>query len=531
MDTCIDCKNILPRTVDRCPVCGRSTTADPAVDPFAPKAVDDDTPGWVVPGAPGPSAALEPTPVPEPPAAVEENSSARSSRDGGIHADDFLRSLDEPGSEIPTAIPQRPQRPSAIRRPAAEPQGATPFDSSMFESTRLDRERFEQEQHERRQRETQPPHQSPAAPSPTLHTSDGAPWQMSEAPPTASTPPPELPDRFDPLATEVEAAAVDEPIDEAEPFTPYAPAADGLPERAPDEIEYSATVPPPPTPTASIPAASSRIEGNLRLGPTPNHRFLVAGATVAAVAVLIAGVALAYVSTDVGHDAAPAAAVPLDTDNPPEELALVHGVPIEPLQADIRASLVDIELNGCGLSGRATGVLVGPQTVLARRTDLITDVRPQMTLSNGETVGGRVIGFSIARDLAVVRTFSEVGPFLDLAGEARIQTGSGVFVSDFADGVDAELEALEVVGRQGRNGSATTITLDTDAVSVSPVIDPNGDIVAIMDRTGRAVLADDIRSVIGRAFLANEDAEANCPPPPTTVPEAPGDDATTADGG
>lgn len=274
---------------------------------------------------------------------------------------------------------------------------------------------------------------------------------------------------------------------------------------------------------ASIAAASTRIEGNIKIGPTPRHDLITLLAGAAAVVLLIGGVGLAYRSTEA--DSSPVVAAPiLIDDEAPEELPLAFGVAISEMQARAEAGVVRLSLNDCEIYTTAVGVIVADNTVLARRSDLLTDTSPTLHFPDGSTAEGHVIGFSTTRNLAVVRISTKIEGSLNLAGETRIQPGTGVFVADIGNGLNFEIEPLQVLGVQGRNSSgATTLTLESDAAPGSPVIDTAGNMVALMGPDGRAVLADDLRSLVGRLFLANDEQASECPAPVVEIDPATGE--------
>ncbi len=549
-----------------------------------------DAPGWATapPARPVPERTPETMPFPA----------------AGLHPDDFLRELtgetsnEAPAPSTESTVPQRPQRP--VRTPVApvDPLGpaaqetatADPFDaadpfSASFEAAT--------------QAAADPFSASASDPVTDSVTTDPAsdPFFVppGESDLFAEPPDPFAPDALDAYGTyetfdtagadptdeviddENSFAAIEEPrafgqalAEVSRPSLPYMPEQPSQSEEpAPVEpsnfasttfeasdfeaAAHEPTVEAPPdsshppadtlTELPSIAAASTRIEGDIRIGPRPGHHPRgIAGGIVAA-GLLFGGMAFAYRSSEpAAISGTPTLALPATPDegaDMPDELAFIYGVAVADIQNTAASAIVELGLDGCGLTGTAIGVAVSDDTILARHSDLITDVQPTIRLANGEIMEARVIGFDTARDLAVVRSSGALPSFLDLAGEALLRPGSGLFIADNNAGLGFEIQPVEVLELHGRNGVATTISVTSAEGSSaagpgSPLIDPRGNLVALMGPDGRAELADDLRSLVGRYFLANQDQEAICPAPDVAIdpetgePIAPATDAEGA---
>lgn len=422
MEICGHCHNVLPKTVDRCTVCGTAR-----VDPHATdvrRRDDGDlpahAPGWAAPSVP----------------------------ETGIHADDFLRELTGEAGPVeaaaePTAKPILPPRPSS---PTPSPGALAGYLGKSIERKASDE-----------------------APQPGDFV----------APPTYEVAGDGVADGGTDAAASLHPASLATHLSTAKKVAP-----DG------------------------VAARTTRLDGTVKLGPTKGHRLLSIGAPLLAGALLVAGISA---SLNIRASEADEAAAERTTQEALDANAVVES----------GSSVVRLELDGCGIIDQTTGFLFdADQTVLVPRSEIKTDSRPTIVLADGSIHAAEVVGWSLTRDLAVVRADERLDGGVRWGVSARVQVDDAVSVLAIAGpGVATPVAAL-VTETRTLDDRNTSFVLDTSAATGSIVLSDNGFVIGVVDDRGLVQASDDVAPAVSRIVLDNERPGSECPAPPTTVPPA-----------
>ncbi len=304
------------------------------------------------------------------------------------------------------------------------------------------------------------------------------------------------------------------------------------------------TTPPPPTgqPAGSVPpeprpdphatelttarkltpdgvaARSTRLDGSVKLGPTPNHSVIAVGAPVLAALLVVLTIVLSYRVGDSEAAAENETAAPIiDTGAVTQSSSAV----------------VLLELDGCGVLDQVTGFLFADQAILVPRSATLTDDRPTVVTSDGTSHQSEIVGWSLTRDLAVIRAEERLSGGLRWGVSGRSSAGDVVSILTVTGpGVAAPVPA-SIASVDTTNGIVTAFELDVRGTAGSVVLNADGYVIGIIDADGTAHVSDDVSPAVSRIVLANERPAAVCPPPPpTTLPTPDGetdDEGTAAD--
>lgn len=417
MELCGHCHNVLPKTVDRCTVCGTSRVDPQAAD--VRRRDDGDLPSH----APGWAAPLV--------------------TDPGIHPDEFLRELT--GDEAPQPAPQAqpPTGPESAPSPRSAPSTPVPGALAGYLGTSVNRQAGES---------------GPAEP------------YQTEAEPSAPPPPASLSETA--LA---ESAVFDQHLSTATRVAP-----DG------------------------VAARTTRLDGTVKLGPTAAHRVLTIGAPLAAGLLLVAGIVGSY---------------SVRTSQAEEVEAAETASALEPTAvAATISSIVRLDLDGCGVIAQTTGFSFANGTVVVPRSEIVTDNRPTVVASDGTNWAAEIQGWSLVRNLAVVRPEERMPGGLEWGVSSRIRQGDAVSIlaitqPGVADPVMATVETTNTI-----NSRNVSFELDVSADEGSLVLNAEGFVIGVIDSRNIAQVSDDIAPALSRIVLDNERPQAVCPPPPTTLP-------------
>ena len=425
MASCHNCNNLLPRTVDRCPVCGAVPLPDEVVEELV-----DHTPGWS--NAPAPTA-------------------------GGVTPDAIIDHL-----EGTNPLPEHPAPPA---RPNDSTSGSTP-----------------------------------------TSTSAGGEDDDLPTPSRTFTPPPlPEPTGLDPMQPKRTAA----PVPTAwggtggPPLDTRTESGERLDER-------------------SIKAMSSRIEGNVVVGPKSNHKIAVGAAVaVSAFALLIGGWSGA-VSSGSGNDLLAYNPTGAEISNTEIDAAAAWA-------AENRSSFVTVRLNGCGGALSIPGVAVADRTIIAVASAIETDATPSVVDGAGVEHIGDTIAVDAIQDLAVIRLETPVPSALTWGTAQGIAPGAIVTVIEpgIEDVTATPTEVLDIA----QQGSAFEgLELDGEWAHGSIVIRPDGLIAGVVQRDGTtATNAADLSRFVSGAVLDPDRITRICPTPPTTLPPVDSTE-TTAEG-
>ncbi len=263
-----------------------------------------------------------------------------------------------------------------------------------------------------------------------------------------------------------------------------------------------------------VAARSTRLDGSVKLGPTPNHTLIALGAPLLAALIVVAAVVLSY---QIGDSAASAARdradiVALDTS------AVVQ----------TSSAVVLLELDGCGVLDQTTGFLFADQAILAPRSATLTDDRPTVVLPDGSIYSSEIAGWSLTRDIAVIKADQRLSGGLRWGVSGRSSAGEVVSILTVTGpGVAAPVPAT-IASVETTNGIVTAFDLDVNGAAGSVVLNAEGYVIGIIDGNGTTHVSDDVSPAVSRIVLANERPSAVCPQaPPSTVPADDGDEPTS----
>lgn len=412
MDICGHCHNVLPRTTDRCTVCGTERVDPQAAD--VRRREDGDlpshAPGWAAPSVP----------------------------DSGIHPDDFVREIT--GEEAPA--------PARALPPRQVPATPTPGALAGYLGTTVDRSSKD---------EAVPAALRGSTPAPPSGAASGGPSAFS----TPQDGP--APDRFGQhlsTATNV----------------------------APDGVA----------------ARTTRLDGAVKLGPTESHRFLTIGAPLLGAALLIAGIMGSYnIRTSQAEEVEAAEAqVSLDA-------AAV---------SDANTAVVRLDLDGCGIIDRTTGFLFADRTILVPQSAIATDHRPTVHLTDGTSSSAETLGWSLTRNLAIVRADDRLTGGLEWGVSSRVKADDIVSVLAISGPGIASPVPATITETNTMNGRNVSFGLDIRAAEGSVVLNADGFVIGVFDAANTAQASDDVAPAVSRLVLANERPRSICPVPPTTLP-------------
>ncbi len=263
-----------------------------------------------------------------------------------------------------------------------------------------------------------------------------------------------------------------------------------------------------------VAARSTRLDGAVKLGPTNLHRLFTIGAPVLAGVLLLGGIVGTYEA-----DSSDSPAGVGETNEPPVNASAV---------AQTGAAVVRLDLDGCGVLDQTTGFLFSDQAILAPRSSVLTDDRPTVVLPDGTSLPAEIVGWSITRDLAVIRAEQRIAGGLRWGVSARSITGDVVSVLMVGGPGAARPAPATITSVRQTNGINTAFELDLSPPQGSVVLNSDGFVIGIVDGSGTVQVSDDVSPAVSRVVLANERPDAECPPPPPTtvptpVPEGEGD--------
>ena len=266
-----------------------------------------------------------------------------------------------------------------------------------------------------------------------------------------------------------------------------------------------------------VAARSTRLDGSVKLGPTGNHQLLTLGVPLLIALAVVGTVMMSYRIRS--SEAALAAEQPAPAI---DSAAVVQS----------SSAVVRLDLDGCGVVDQATGFLFADQAILVPRSLALTDDRPTVVRSDGTTFAAEIVGWSLTRDLAVIRADQRLSGGLRWGVSGRASVGDVVSVltvtgPGVASPVPAVIETVDT-----KDGIVTSFALDTTAAAHGSVIlNADGFVIGMIDGAGAVQVSDDLSPAISRIVLANERPAAECPPAPTTTtaPEGENDGEDGAD--
>lgn len=253
-----------------------------------------------------------------------------------------------------------------------------------------------------------------------------------------------------------------------------------------------------------VAARTTRLDGAVKLGPTESHLLLTLGAPLLAGALLIAGVVGSYsIRTSQAAEVEAAA-----------EQVILDAAAI----SEANTAVVRLDLDGCGIIDRTTGFLFADRTILVPQSAIVTDHRPTVYLDDGTNSSAETLGWSLVRNLAIVRADERLSGGLEWGVSSRVKVGDIVSVlaitgPGIASPIPATIETTNTL-----NGRNSSFGLDIGAAEGSVVLNADGFVIGVVDGANLAQASDDVAPAISRLILANDRPRAICPAPPTTLP-------------
>lgn len=258
-----------------------------------------------------------------------------------------------------------------------------------------------------------------------------------------------------------------------------------------------------------VAARSTRLDGSVKLGPTPNHTLITLGAPLLAALLVVAAVVMSYQIGDSAASSSPVDVVAIDSS------AVVQG----------SSAVVLLELDGCGVLDQTTGFLFADQAILAPRSATLTDDRPTVVLPDGSTYSSEVVGWSLTRDLAVIKADQRLSGGLRWGVSGRSSVGDVVSILTVTGPGVATPVPATIASVETTNGIVTAFALDVNGSPGSVILSAGGFVIGIIDGNGTTHVSDDVSPAVSRIVLANERPAAVCPPRPApTVPVDDGDE-------
>ena len=277
---------------------------------------------------------------------------------------------------------------------------------------------------------------------------------------------------------------------------------------------------------------SSRIDADIRMGPTAHHRAVVSIVpAAAAIIVLITGL-LSYRNLPFDRTGETATRAEIGAD---AVLAFSDSDSVELVGRGVAAasSLVPMTVAGCGPIAELVGIAVAPDRLIGRASFVTYDVHPVVTLPDGTVRMATVIGIDRDLDLAVI----ELDAVTNDAATSLSSIPWGSVDQLFSDpnvvvveghGETATMIATRQVGIDGIVGDIDSFELeDTGFTPGAPVLNRRGLLVGLVDASGNhATGGAQLQRTMGRLVLSRPMATAACPdltPPPPDADSGTGD--------
>jgi S1-C subfamily serine protease len=291
----------------------------------------------------------------------------------------------------------------------------------------------------------------------------------------------------------------------AEPRSPYAPVPPA-PEAAPTSPEAVAD-PAAPSDAWQVPARHSGATWSASASPTPPSSpppggappqaseprrrpgwlgYLAAGVAGGLVAALVAGGIV--VATDDGNGATTVIREVTSGSTRPAKTVAGSGRDIGAIVAAVEPAVVRIETSGSQGTGTGTGFIISKDGVIVTNNHVVEGSnRIEVTLNDGTTKSGVVLGADSNNDLAVVKIEGNDFPTVPLGSSKDLQVGDDVVAVGYALGLQGQPTVTTgVVSATGRTLDEPFIgdAIQTDAAinfgnSGGPLVNADGEVVGI----------------------------------------------------
>ncbi len=267
----------------------------------------------------------------------------------------------------------------------------------------------------------------------------------------------------------------------------------------------------------SVQAISSRIDADIRMGPTAHHRVVVSLVpAAAAIIVAIAGL-LSYHNPPAERSGEVSSRSELGADavlafNDPGSAGTDRAA---------AASLVPMTVAGCGPIAEFVGIVVAPDRLIGRASLVSYDVRPVVTMPDGTVRMGTVIGLDRDLDLAVIELDPVIAdatspattlPAIPWGSVDQLFSDPEVVVVE-GHGSTATMIATRQVGIDGIVGEIDSFELEqTGFTPGAPVLNRRGLLIGLVDASGNHVTGGaELQRALGRLVLTRPMAAAACP--------------------
>ncbi len=569
MGNCHICQNVLPRTVDRCPVC---SAAVPAAEPQTPDYTEVE-PAWKAPTAAPSPAAESPGISPDEflnefigfgdvpandrhtPESVPDNNPFAGGHDPfAAGGDPFAQPapaapvapeptlmtpmsyLDPDAETEPTfertdlsAAPGPSEWPSTTPAPAADPfapADAAAFEAPSFEAPSFEAPSFEPQmnepsRHEPQAFETFEPFDPAPVDAPTHEPQAFEPFDAASAAADLAPAPPLPPEShapLDPPAALAPSGALAPPAALAGDSTAASSAVMPMAPPAP---------PPPSTPRPdpvsteiqprSVLASSNRIEGDIQLGASDRHLAKTVLAPIGAVILAGLGAFAGWGATTpdtLAFEQSEEVAVEDESTEAEEATAVEPEVEPEPVIDESLANLVQVKIDDCGTLVMSSGVVVDSTTVLTLARSVAHDTSPVIVTQDGRQIQSVVIGIDRETDLAVIQLAGPVDHALTWGTVGPLQAGNEVTVlaPDPAGFMSTDAVITEASRRTGMVEELEFA--ETPLLPGSAILNEDDFFIGIVDATGFAARTDVVlRPAMARILLEPSYPSYTCPAP------------------
>jgi putative serine protease PepD len=274
-------------------------------------------------------------------------------------------------------------------------------------------------------------------------------------------------------------------------------------DQSPPNPASPTSAPPPamPAPLAPYPPSSPPAPGAAVPGTRPRARLgvvLVAALVGAVVGGAVAGGVVAAVDdgssrTTIVSEPAPVAARPSTALTRPGD---IHAILEKVEPAVVRIDVTSNPDSVAGESGTGTGFIVSPDGVIVTNAHVVnaeTDIDDAdrevvVTLSNGDTARGRLVGDDPAQDLAVIKIDRDDLPVVELGDSDELQVGDSVVAIGNALGITGTPTVTSgIVSGLGRTVRVSSRETLVDAIQTDAAINPGNSGGPLVDVNGRVI--------------------------------------------
>ncbi len=265
----------------------------------------------------------------------------------------------------------------------------------------------------------------------------------------------------------------------------------------------------------TVRAISNRLDADIRIGRRSGHRFFVTAAPLAAGVALVFGTYSAYSFADLERpdrvEPSTEAAQPGTLAFGEEQASAAQG-----RAEDIASQVNEIIANNCGLPVTANAIALSPTRLVTTTSAVANDAQPLVRFADNSSRVGRVVGYDLRANLAVI----EIN---EVAGTGNVQWGVTDRILD-----DPQVVVVERFGAAINGTPATVDQIDGvrglinafgfSGASFRPgsaVLNSDGFIIGMVDETGRSALGgNELSAAFGRVIARPSTPATSCPTAP-----------------